>query len=94
MDIRYQTTLLPSINQSSLSYINSNNNMAPILDNEAAWIKAFKAYPLEVGPGPQPDPTENEVVIKVAYAAANPLDWKVSGTLVLDRLSPDMDLNI
>jgi hypothetical protein len=55
----------------------STAKMAPILNNQAAWIKASKAYPLEVGPGPQPDPAEDEVVIKVAYAAANPLDWRV-----------------
>lgn len=45
--------------------------------NEAAWITAARARSLKVGPGPQPDPTEDEVVIKVAYAAVNPVDYKV-----------------
>lgn len=27
--------------------------------------------------GPTPEPSENEVVIKVSYAAVNPSDWKV-----------------
>ena len=45
--------------------------------NYAAWLQAEKANPLVLGPGPTPDPSENEVVIKVAYAAVTPADWKV-----------------
>lgn len=48
------------------------------LNNEAAWIPSAKANPLKVGPGPMPDPLENELVIKVVYAAVNPTDWKVT----------------
>ena len=47
-------------------------------ENEAAWIVAEKANPLEVKPAPKPTPGENEIVIKVAYAAVNPTDHKVS----------------
>ncbi|KAJ5973370.1 alcohol dehydrogenase [Penicillium waksmanii] len=45
--------------------------------NEAAWIASAKSKPLQVGPAPAPMPEENEVVIKVAYAAVNPVDWKL-----------------
>ncbi|TVY19982.1 Dehydrogenase orsE [Lachnellula arida] len=49
--------------------------MTQITDNKAAWLPFEKAPALEVGPGPTPNPSENEVVIKVAYAAVNPTDW-------------------
>ena len=52
--------------------------MAPIIENKAAWIPRKGATPFEVGPAPAPEPAENEVVIEVAYAAVNPVDWKVS----------------
>lgn len=51
--------------------------MSPISNNEAAWIPYEKAPAMEVGPGPVPNPAENELVIEVAYAAINPVDWKV-----------------
>jgi NADPH:quinone reductase-like Zn-dependent oxidoreductase len=47
------------------------------IENRAAWLQAEKATPLVVGAGPTPDPSEDEVVIKVAYAAVNPADWMV-----------------
>lgn len=58
------------------------DKMPPISGNEAAWLDSPGAYPLRVGPGPQPDPADNEVVIKVAYGAVNPLDWKVGFTFL------------
>lgn len=45
--------------------------------NRAAWIQGEKVHPLVVEDGPTPDPSENEVVIKVSYAAVNPADWVV-----------------
>jgi NADPH:quinone reductase-like Zn-dependent oxidoreductase len=48
--------------------------------NEAAWIVAEKSHPLEVSSGPKPDPIGNEIVIKVAYAAVNPTDYKVGAS--------------
>lgn len=46
-------------------------------ENQAAWQTEAKARPLNVGPGPVPNPSEDEVVIKVAYAAVNPVDYMV-----------------
>jgi NADPH:quinone reductase-like Zn-dependent oxidoreductase len=54
----------------------SRKKMSSVTGNEAAWIPAEKAR-CEVGPGPLPKPAENEVVIEVAYAAVNPIDYLV-----------------
>ncbi|KAJ5713359.1 alcohol dehydrogenase [Penicillium malachiteum] len=45
--------------------------------NEAAWLPTANARPVKVEHGPTPNPCENEVVIKVAYASVNPADWKL-----------------
>ncbi|KAJ5802993.1 alcohol dehydrogenase [Penicillium pulvis] len=45
--------------------------------NEAAWLQSADSRSVQVGPGPAPNPSEDEVVIKVAYAAVNPVDWKI-----------------
>ncbi|KIW06957.1 uncharacterized protein PV09_02616 [Verruconis gallopava] len=49
------------------------------IKNEAAWLVAEKARPLQVRPAPPPPPNlaANEVVIKVAFAAVNPTDYKM-----------------
>jgi NADPH:quinone reductase-like Zn-dependent oxidoreductase len=46
-------------------------------ENKAAWLPFEKATALEVGAAPVPEASDNEVVIKVAYASVNPTDWKV-----------------
>lgn len=51
--------------------------MASGVKNQAAYIVAEKKSPLEVRDAPTPQPADDEVVIKVAYAAINPTDWKV-----------------
>ncbi|KAF3393055.1 Zinc-binding alcohol dehydrogenase domain-containing protein cipB [Talaromyces pinophilus] len=48
--------------------------MSQVTENKAAWITEKGARPFKVGPGPIPNPAENEVVIKVAYTAMNPVD--------------------
>ncbi len=47
------------------------------MDNKAAWITEAKANPLTVDAGPKPSPGADEVVVKVYYAAVNPVDWKI-----------------
>ena len=44
--------------------------------NTAAWLTALKAKPLEVKPAPYTPPGENEIVVKNAALAVNPVDWK------------------
>lgn len=57
--------------------------MSQIIENKAAWITEKRSRPFKVGPGPMPNPAENEVVIKVAYTAINPVDVIVSTALVV-----------
>ncbi|PYI14643.1 hypothetical protein BO99DRAFT_14866 [Aspergillus violaceofuscus CBS 115571] len=57
-----------------------NPKIMASLINQAAWQPKARTRSLQVGPGPTPSPNEHEVVIKVAYAAVNPTDWKVSKT--------------
>ncbi len=48
------------------------------LANTAAWQTAPKVNPLQFGPGPdQNQLATDEVVIKVAAVAINPVDWKL-----------------
>lgn len=46
------------------------------MSNQAAWIKAPKAR-LEVDSAPSAKAGPGEVVIKNAYVAINPVDWKI-----------------
>lgn len=46
------------------------------MSNQAAWIKAAKAR-FEVDSAPPAKAGPGEVVIKNAYAAINPVDWKI-----------------
>jgi NADPH:quinone reductase-like Zn-dependent oxidoreductase len=45
--------------------------------NQAAWIKSAKAKPFEVDVAPTAKTGPGEVVIKNAYVAINPVDWKI-----------------
>ena len=51
-------------------------NVITNMSNQAAWIKAPKAR-LEVDSAPVAKARPGEVVIKNAYVAINPVDWKV-----------------
>ncbi|KAF4539440.1 Oxidoreductase [Lasiodiplodia theobromae] len=51
--------------------------------NIAAFLMAEKAYPLEVRESPYPTPVKDEVVIKTAAIAINPVDWIVQATAVI-----------
>ncbi|KAK7035902.1 chaperonin 10-like protein [Favolaschia claudopus] len=44
------------------------------LTNKAAWLRAPKAVPLEVGPAPMPTAEGTEIVIEVRAVAINPVD--------------------
>jgi NADPH:quinone reductase-like Zn-dependent oxidoreductase len=46
------------------------------MSNEAAWIKAPKAT-LEVDSAAEAKAGPGEIVIKNAYVAINPVDWKI-----------------
>lgn len=45
--------------------------------NAAAWITAAKASPLEVKEAPYPSPGPEEVVVRTAAVAINPMDFKL-----------------
>jgi NADPH:quinone reductase-like Zn-dependent oxidoreductase len=42
--------------------------------NQAAWLKQANT-PLEVGPAPMPIAGPNEIIVKNAAIAINPIDW-------------------
>jgi NADPH:quinone reductase-like Zn-dependent oxidoreductase len=44
--------------------------------NKAAWQPSANSHQLEVHDGPTPAPSADEIVIKVAYVAINPSEWK------------------
>ncbi|OJD32447.1 zinc-binding oxidoreductase [Diplodia corticola] len=48
--------------------------------NTAAFLTAEKAYPLEIGEAPYPTPISDEIIVKTAAVAINPVDWVVQST--------------
>jgi NADPH:quinone reductase-like Zn-dependent oxidoreductase len=54
-------------------------------ENQAAWLNASKAYPLEVRSAPYTSPAANEIVIKNRAVAINPIDWMLqqNGTTLM-----------
>ncbi|KAJ9639472.1 hypothetical protein H2201_002869 [Coniosporium apollinis] len=49
-------------------------------NNKAAWITAPKAKPLKVDTGPDAKPGPEEILVKNAAVAVNPVDWKIQDT--------------
>lgn len=49
--------------------------MAAQPSNQAAWLTAEKAYPLEVKEAAFPVPVGDEIVIKVSAIAINPVEY-------------------
>jgi NADPH:quinone reductase-like Zn-dependent oxidoreductase len=51
------------------------------MSNQAAWIPASKAKSFEVDSAPYPKPAPDEVIIKNAAVAINPVEWKIQVSL-------------
>ncbi|KAI1208404.1 GroES-like protein [Annulohypoxylon truncatum] len=49
--------------------------MAPV--NKAASLSEPKAYPLKIDSSPYPTAGDGEIIVKVAAAAVNPMDWYI-----------------
>ncbi|PVH90796.1 GroES-like protein [Periconia macrospinosa] len=60
------------------------------MSNQAAWITAAKAYPLEVKESPMPKAGAGEVVIKNHAVAINPVDWKLQTYGVVVKKYPNV----
>ena len=45
--------------------------------NKAAWLVAEKTSPLEIGPAPYYEPKEEQILVKNAAVAINPVDYNV-----------------
>jgi NADPH:quinone reductase-like Zn-dependent oxidoreductase len=53
--------------------------MSSPLSNRAAWLNEKFDKDFLIGPGPdQSSAVDDEVIVKVAYVAINPSEWKVS----------------
>ena len=58
--------------------------------NQAAWLTAAKANPLKVAEAPYTSPGPNEIVIKNAAIAINPIDWKIQDYGVIIEKFPSI----
>jgi hypothetical protein len=59
------------------SFLPSRRPKYTKMTNQAAWIKAAGAKPLSVEPAPTAKAGPGEVVVKNAFLAINPVDWKI-----------------
>ncbi|KAL8870626.1 MAG: hypothetical protein Q9174_003374 [Haloplaca sp. 1 TL-2023] len=51
--------------------------------NSAAWLVAAKAHPLEIKPAPYTSPADNEILVKNAAVAVNPVDWAIQHLAIM-----------
>ena len=51
------------------------------MSNQAAWIPASTGKSFKVDSAPYPKPAPDEVIIKNAAVAINPVDWKIQVSL-------------
>ena len=58
------------------------------MENQAAWCTAAKTRPLKVDSAPEPTAGPNELIIKNAYVAINPVDWKIQDTDIFAQEYP------
>jgi len=56
-------------------------------NNKAAWITAPKAKPLKVDTGPDAKPGPDEILVKNAAVAVNPVDWKIQVLTPTSRMN-------
>jgi NADPH:quinone reductase-like Zn-dependent oxidoreductase len=63
--------------------------MGGVYGNQAAWLKEPKAH-LVVEAGPEPKAGAGEVVIKNAFLAINPVDWKIQAYAPPAQRYPDV----
>ncbi|MCJ1379058.1 hypothetical protein MMC17_002158 [Xylographa soralifera] len=49
--------------------------MAQAPENQAAWLRASKATPLEIGPAPYTAPGHGQLVVRNSALGINPVDW-------------------
>ncbi|KAJ5428453.1 Polyketide synthase enoylreductase [Penicillium cf. griseofulvum] len=65
-----------------LAYGQFASDQAP---NQAAWLIAKSAHPLMVGAAPYTPPSANQIVIKNAAVAVNPVEWakQLMGNMIL-----------
>lgn len=54
--------------------------MAPSPKNAAAYATAPQSPPFQILDAPYPHPKDDEIVIKTAAVAINPVDWKLQAS--------------
>ena len=58
--------------------------------NSAAWLVAEKAHPLEIKPAPYTSSADNEILVKNAAVAVNPVDWAIQQLAIMPYEYPTL----